>query len=108
MDRDTAPALAQPLVGREQQLALLGEVFAGAAAGRPTVVLIQGDAGMGKSALLARSTAEFEAGGAVLLRAAGDEAESALPLGSSASSSPESRRGRPCSPGSAPQLNSTR
>jgi DNA-binding CsgD family transcriptional regulator len=81
MDRGTGPALAQPLVGREQQLALLGGVFAGAAAGRPTVVLIQGEAGMGKSALLARSAAEFEAGGAVLLRAAGDEAESALPLG---------------------------
>ena len=80
MEADAAVA-AQPFVGREQQLAVLTQVFAGAVAGRPAVVLVHGEAGMGKSALLARVAEQFEADGAVLLRAVGDEAESALHLG---------------------------
>jgi DNA-binding NarL/FixJ family response regulator len=72
---------AESFVGREQQLALLAGVFAEACAGHPAVVLIRAAAGMGKSALLARALASFEASGAVLLRAAGDGAEAALHLG---------------------------
>ena len=81
MDLKARTALAsRPFVGRERQLAVLADVFADAAAGSPTVVLVEGEAGVGKSALLARATA---LGGdrAVDLRAAGDEAESALQLG---------------------------
>src|SRR5919108_3860331 len=72
---------AQPFVGRARQLALLAEVFAGASGGRPGVVLVEGEAGIGKSALLARATAALAGGDAVVLRATGDEAESALQLG---------------------------
>ena len=82
MDLEAGTGLAAPpFVGRERQLVLLRRMFAGAAAGRPRVVLIEGEAGIGKSTLLARATAEFEGGDAVVLRAAGDEAESALQLG---------------------------
>jgi DNA-binding CsgD family transcriptional regulator len=72
---------APPFVGRGRHLALLAEVFAEAAAGRPRVVLVEGEAGIGKSALLARAIAELSGGDAVVLRAVGDEAESALQLG---------------------------
>jgi len=82
MDMEAGAAgTAQPFIGREQQLAVLAQVFAGAAAGRPAVVLVHGEAGIGKSALLARVATQFEVDGAVLLRAVADEAESALHLG---------------------------
>jgi DNA-binding CsgD family transcriptional regulator len=73
--------VARPFVGRARQLALLAEVFAGAAAGRPMVVLVEGEAGIGKSTLLARATAELGGADAVVLRAVGDETESELQLG---------------------------
>ena len=70
MDLAAGTALAgQPFVGRARQLELLAEVFAGASAGRPRVVLVEGEAGIGKSALLARATAGLADGQAVLLRA---------------------------------------
>ena len=82
MDLEAGTGLAAPpFVGRERQLVLLRRMLAGAAAGRPRVVLIEGEAGIGKSTLLARATVEPEGGDAVVLRAVGDEAESALQLG---------------------------
>jgi predicted ATPase len=82
MDLQAGTALAAPpFVGRERQLALLAELFAGASAGRPRVVLVEGEAGIGKSTLLARAIAELPRGDAVVLRAVGDEAESALQRG---------------------------
>jgi DNA-binding CsgD family transcriptional regulator len=80
LEAETAEAV-QPLIGRERQLAVLTQLFAEAGAGRPAVVLVHGEAGMGKSTLLARVATQFEGDGAVLLRAVGDEAESALHLG---------------------------
>jgi DNA-binding CsgD family transcriptional regulator len=46
------PLLAPALVGRELELAALDAALAGAAAGHGRVVLVAGDAGVGKSALL--------------------------------------------------------
>ncbi|MES9541807.1 AAA family ATPase [Actinomadura sp. NPDC000600] len=44
-------------VGRDQELALLGEIFAGVSQGSPGAVLIGGEAGAGKSRLVAEFTA---------------------------------------------------
>src|SRR5689334_8491555 len=43
----------RPLVGREAELARLGESLARAAAGEGSVLLVCGEAGVGKSSLLA-------------------------------------------------------
>jgi DNA-binding CsgD family transcriptional regulator len=79
--RERDASRAPPFVGRRVELAALQEAIAEARKGAPRVVLVQGEAGMGKSALLARMTAGLEAAGAVLLRGAGDEYESDLHLG---------------------------
>ena len=66
-------------VGRADELATLEAAAAAARGGHPKVVLVEGDAGIGKSSLLA----QFAAGLAdtVMLRASGDEAELLLPYG---------------------------
>ena len=51
----------------------------GARGGQPTVVLVEGEAGIGKSTLLARFAVGLA--GAAVLRASGDEAELRLPYG---------------------------
>ena len=70
-----------PFVGREPQLDALADALARARAGHPTVVLLQGEAGIGKSRLLRQAIAEVTLSDAVVLRATGDEAEAALHLG---------------------------
>ncbi|WP_448628009.1 BTAD domain-containing putative transcriptional regulator [Geodermatophilus sp. URMC 64] len=57
------PVAGGPLVGREAEVALLDDAVAGAARGAGCVVLITGDAGMGKSALLAHLAAAVAAAG---------------------------------------------
>ena len=66
-------------VGRAGELAVLEAAAAAARSGQPKVVLVEGDAGIGKSALLARFASGLA--GATVLRASGDEAELLLPYG---------------------------
>ena len=66
-------------VGRAGELAGLAAAAAAARRGQPRVVLVEGDAGIGKSALLARFASGLAS--AMVLRASGDEAELQLPYG---------------------------
>ena len=66
-------------VGRADELAMLEAAAAAARGGHPKVVLVEGDAGIGKSSLLARFAAGLA--DAAVLRASGDEAELLLPYG---------------------------
>ena len=58
---------ALPLVGRERQLAVLRDALARALAGRGSLVLIGGEAGIGKTALAEALLAEAAAQGATVL-----------------------------------------
>ena len=66
-------------VGRADELAMLEAAAAAARGGHPKVVLVEGEAGIGKSSLLARFASGLA--GAVVLRAGGEEAEQLLPYG---------------------------
>ncbi|WP_309136946.1 AAA family ATPase [Streptomyces sp. NWU49] len=66
----------EPIVGREAELARLFRAMDSTTA--DTVLLLLGDVGMGKSALLDRVVRRAEAGGARVLRAEGSESESSL------------------------------
>ena len=70
---------SEVFVGRGRELAVLTGLAARARADQPRVVLIEGDAGMGKSSLLAKFVPAV--GGAAVLRASGDEGESKLGYG---------------------------
>jgi predicted ATPase len=80
MDGDrTFGRSARVFVGRLPELALLRAALAAARGGEPQVVLIQGEAGIGKSSLVS----EFLDGqrGVPVVAASGEEAEAFLPYG---------------------------
>jgi DNA-binding XRE family transcriptional regulator/tetratricopeptide (TPR) repeat protein len=72
-------AAGEVFVGRSEELTALKAAAAAARASRPTVVLVEGEAGIGKSALLSRFASGLT--GTTVLRASGDEAERLLPYG---------------------------
>jgi DNA-binding CsgD family transcriptional regulator/tetratricopeptide (TPR) repeat protein len=74
-----APPSRSIFVGRQQELSALEEAVEHARSGRPRVVLIEGPAGIGKTALVERFLAE--ARDVTVLRASGDLSESDLPFG---------------------------
>ncbi len=69
----------EPLVGRELELRVLEAAAAAAAAGKPRVVLIEGAAGIGKTALLRSFVAALSL--PLVLWASGDELETTLTNG---------------------------
>ncbi|WP_433190170.1 helix-turn-helix transcriptional regulator [Actinoallomurus sp. CA-150999] len=66
----------KPIIGRDAELARLFRAMDSASA--DPVLMILGDVGMGKSALLDRAVRQAEASGARVLRAEGGESESSL------------------------------
>src|SRR6516165_10218175 len=68
------------LVGRESETALLAGLIKEVARGRGGSVLIEGEPGIGKSALVRAAVAEAPAAGCEVFWGAGDELDQALPL----------------------------
>ena len=79
-DRRPRPPRARRSVGRDRELAELGELWAGAAAGTPVLAVVTGEAGIGKSALVAAFAAEPRRTGALVLAVGCFEAERSLYL----------------------------
>ncbi|GAA1380264.1 hypothetical protein GCM10009613_04300 [Pseudonocardia kongjuensis] len=75
----TVRPTTEPFVGRVAELAAVDDAWAAACAGRPALVWVDGPAGAGKSALIARCAARTS--GTVVLAADGDEDETALAYG---------------------------
>jgi predicted ATPase len=73
-----APAGA--LIGRDHEMALLTGLMKEAARGRGGSVLIEGEPGIGKSALVRAATAEAPQASCQVFWGAGDELSQALPL----------------------------
>src|SRR6516225_5522674 len=71
---------ASALVGRESEMALLTELMREAARGRGSSVLIEGEPGIGKSALVRAAVAQAPEIGCQVFWGAGDELSQALPL----------------------------
>ena len=66
------------LYGRNEQMAAIGRLLEGMRSGRAGVLVLRGEAGIGKTALL--DAAEAEAAGAQVLRVTGVESEAELPF----------------------------
>ncbi len=72
--------LAGTLVGRDSETAMLGRLMTEVAGGRGSSVLIEGEPGVGKSALVRTALAEAANVGCQVFWGAGDELGQALPL----------------------------
>lgn len=82
-DVPTVPARrcdAEPIVGRDTELGLLVEELAAAARGPSRLVVVEGEPGIGKSALLSAFAEHAETSGAVVLHGASEPVFAALPL----------------------------
>jgi ATP/maltotriose-dependent transcriptional regulator MalT len=75
----TAPETAHPFVGRQAELSALRAELAAARAGRPRLVLLEGPAGIGKSAMLDRFLSDEV--DLTVLRATGEQWEAFLAYG---------------------------
>ena len=74
------PAVGESVfAGRKRELGLLGELLADAVAGRPRVAVVEGEAGLGKSSLIAAFLGRHL--NLATLTASGEESERALPWG---------------------------
>ena len=71
---------AGPLIGRDGEMALLTELVKEVSAGRGSSVLIEGEPGIGKSALVRAAVAGTPDAGCQVFWGAGDELGQALPL----------------------------
>jgi tetratricopeptide (TPR) repeat protein len=71
---------AGALIGREREMALLTGLLAEAARGRGRAVLVEGEPGIGKSALVQAAGAQAPESGCEVIWCAGDELSQALPL----------------------------
>jgi DNA-binding CsgD family transcriptional regulator len=72
--------MAGALVGRDSELTALVGLMSGLASGHGSAVLIEGEPGIGKSALMRATVAEAEGLGCQVFWGAGDELGQALPL----------------------------
>ena len=73
--------VAAPLRGRGPEVGILDEVLDRAAAGRPAVVLIEGEAGIGKTRLLDTAFEDARARGMQVARGRAEELEQHRPFG---------------------------
>src|ERR1700745_3517773 len=71
---------AGALIGREREIALLTGLLAETARGRGRAVLVEGEPGMGKSALVRAAVVRAPESGCEVIWCAGDELSQALPL----------------------------
>jgi DNA-binding SARP family transcriptional activator len=78
--RPDALTAETPLIGREAEIARLGELLVAARQGRGGLVLVRGEAGVGKSRLLMELAARAALGGPVLIGRS-YETQQALPFG---------------------------
>ena len=76
-----APAVAMPLIAREEELARLHEAFEQARAGRGGASVVLGEAGIGKTRLVGELIGHAEARGARVLLGRCYESEQVLPFG---------------------------
>ena len=75
-----AETLAGALIGRDSEMAMLAGLMTALAAGRGDAVLIEGEPGIGKSALVRAALADVADAGFRVFWGAGDELGQALPL----------------------------
>ena len=92
------PTPVPPLLGREAEIRALGEALDEVASGRPATVLIEGEAGIGKTRLLDHALEDARARGMQVVAGRAEELERTRPFGPLAaafectSSSPDPRR----------------
>jgi DNA-binding CsgD family transcriptional regulator len=78
---DPGPAAVAPLRGRGPEAAALAEALDIVAAGRPALVLVEGEAGIGKTRLLEHALADARARGMQVARGRAEELEQTRPFG---------------------------
>ncbi len=83
IDDATAPAVLRlgraPLVGRQRELAALEQALAEARLGRPTLALLAGEPGIGKSRLLEEFPPSGQSGDSIVLRGGATQSEGMPP-----------------------------